>query len=38
MAALLDGEIVDEVKNMDFKNEYYKVVSEIFFAVSMELR
>ena len=30
MAALLDGEIVDEVKNMDFKNEYYKVVSEFF--------
>lgn len=30
MAALLDGEIVDEVKNMDFKNEYYKAVSEFF--------
>lgn len=30
MAALLDGEIVDEVKNMDYKNEYYKAVSEFF--------
>lgn len=30
MTALLDGEIVDEVKNMDFKNEYYKAVSEFF--------
>jgi AcrR family transcriptional regulator len=30
MAALLDGEIMDEVKNMDFKNEYYKAVSEFF--------
>ncbi|HIH75002.1 MAG TPA: TetR/AcrR family transcriptional regulator [Methanosarcina sp.] len=31
MTALLDNEIVDEVKNMDFKNEYYKTVAEFFF-------
>lgn len=30
MAALLDGEIADEIKNMDFKNEYYKAVSNFF--------
>ena len=30
MAALLDGEIVDEVKKMDFKDKYYKVASEFF--------
>ncbi|AKB78883.1 Transcriptional regulator, TetR family [Methanosarcina horonobensis HB-1 = JCM 15518] len=30
MTALLDSEIVEEVKNMDFKNEYYKAVSEFF--------
>jgi AcrR family transcriptional regulator len=30
IAALLDGEIADEIKNMDFKNEYYKAVSKLF--------
>ncbi|WP_235280524.1 TetR/AcrR family transcriptional regulator [Methanosarcina mazei] len=30
MTALLDSEIVDEVKKMNFKNEYYKAVSEFF--------
>jgi len=30
IAALLGGEIVEEIKNLDFKNEYYKAVSEFF--------
>ena len=30
LAALLDTEIVDEVKNMDFKDKHYKAVSEFF--------
>jgi AcrR family transcriptional regulator len=30
LAALLDGEIVDEVKNMDLKDKHYKAASEFF--------
>jgi AcrR family transcriptional regulator len=30
MAALIGGEIVDDVKNMDIKNEYYKSAAEFF--------